>query len=272
MDEIAKYNMERWNALAEAGALWTRPWLGLDADAARKRLDPIGLLGNVANKHVLCLASGGGQQAPAFALLGAKVVSLDLSESQLQRDRETAVHYNVQIETIQGDMRDLSHFEEDTFDIVWHPHSINFVPDAHAVFRQVARILRRDGLYHFGCHNPFFLGLEEKDWNGEGYTLKYPYVEGAELTEDDGWIYYPNPKPPMSVHGTRAYRHTLSILVNSLIVQGFVILHIEDIPDIQPDTNAEPGTWDHFVSIAPPWLAFWTCYSPYVYEKMQLSR
>ena len=33
-------------------------------------------------------------------------------------DREVAAHYGVQIETVQGDMRDLSGFETATFDLV----------------------------------------------------------------------------------------------------------------------------------------------------------
>lgn len=60
MDEIARYNKERWKVLVEADALFTRPALGLDAASARERVDPEGRLGSVAGKDVLCLASGGG--------------------------------------------------------------------------------------------------------------------------------------------------------------------------------------------------------------------
>ncbi len=37
-----------------------------------------------------------------------------------------------------------------------------------------------------------------------------------------------------------------------------------------PDPNAEPGTWEHFISVAPPWLAFWTVYRPEIFEKTRL--
>mgnify|MGYP007034349507 FL=1 len=26
---------------------------------------------------------------------------------------------------------------------------------------------------------------------------------------------------------------------------------------MHPDLNAEPGSWDHFVAFAPPWLSIW---------------
>jgi ubiquinone/menaquinone biosynthesis C-methylase UbiE len=79
----------------------------------------------------------------------------------LRRDQEAAAHYDVEVQTQQGDMRDLSCFEEGAFDVVYHAYSLGFVPDARAVFRQVARVTRTGGLYHFNCANPFFIGLSE---------------------------------------------------------------------------------------------------------------
>ncbi len=255
MDEIAKYNIERWEALTKANALFTRPYLSLDESSARQKIDPEGRLGEIRGKHILCLAGGGGQQSVAFALLGAIVTVVDLSEPQLQRDREAAAHYDVNLETHQADMRDLSLLSPKSFDIVWQPYSLNFVPDARVVFGQVARVLKTNGLYYFNCANPFVHGLGEKDWNGEGYTLKNPYHDRAEITyPDPSWAYQSSePVPPV-----REYRHTLSDIINGLIDHGFMIRHVSDYTDFYPDPNATPGTWEHFTSIAPPWLTIWT--------------
>jgi 2-polyprenyl-3-methyl-5-hydroxy-6-metoxy-1,4-benzoquinol methylase len=133
LDNVSNYNRERWNALVRANALFTRPALHLDATSARQKIDSEGLLGELTGKRVLCLAGGGGQQSAAFALLGARVTVYDLSDAQLERDREAAAHYGFSVETIQGDMRDLSHFADGAFDVVWHPYSINFVPDIRVV-------------------------------------------------------------------------------------------------------------------------------------------
>ena len=70
MDEIAQYNLDRWQAMVQAQAVFTRPWLDLTPDTAQAMLDPDGRLGPIAGKQVLCLAGGGGQQSAAFALLG----------------------------------------------------------------------------------------------------------------------------------------------------------------------------------------------------------
>jgi SAM-dependent methyltransferase len=260
MDEIAKYNAERWKALVDADALFTRPALNLDTVSAREMLDPEGRLGNLAGKDVLCLACGGGQQSVAFALLGANVTVFDLSEAQLGRDAEAAAHYGIQIKIVQGDMRDLSCFERTAFDIVYHAYSLGFVPDPRIVFQQVACVLRPDGIYHFNCANPFFIGLSEEDWNGEGYVLKQPYIDGAEVSyEDQGWV-YDRSQTDKPIQFPREYRHTLSTLIGGLVEQSFMILHISDYSGFYPNPQAEPGTWDHFVSIAPPWLSFWAFY------------
>ncbi|MBI5032927.1 MAG: class I SAM-dependent methyltransferase [Chloroflexi bacterium] len=259
MDEIARYNIARWKALAQANALFTRPYLNLDAASARARIDPDGWLGELSGKAVLCLAGGGGQQSACFALLSATVTVVDLSEEQLEKDRQAAAHYRVNIQTHQGDMRDLSFLQANAFDIVWQPYSINFVPDARQVFAQVARVMRREGVYSFNCANPFVSGLTERDWNGEGYPLKQPYQDGmAIMYSDSSWVYQSGEAIPQP----REYRHTLSTLVSGLIEQGFVIRHLSDSTDFSSDPNAAPGTWEHFASIAPPWLTFWAIYRP----------
>src|SRR6478609_9611947 len=107
VDGVAAYNQERWEALARARALFTRPWLDLDAAQARQRLDPWGYLGDVRDTAVLCLAGGGGQQSAAFGLMGARVTVVDLSDGQLARDHEAAAHHGYEVATVQGDMRDL---------------------------------------------------------------------------------------------------------------------------------------------------------------------
>jgi len=261
MDEIAKYNQARWKALVEADALFTRPNLNLTLDSARQAIDFDGKLGEVAGKEVLCLAGGGGQQSAAFALCGANVTVFDLSEEQLKHDAEAAEHYNVDIKIVQGDMRDLSHFGEASFDIVNHAYSINFVPDAVSVFRQVARVLRNGGIYHVNFTNPFIMGVEQKDWNGKGYILKEPYVNGAKISYDDqDWVY--NREVHKPILNPIEYRHTLSTVLNGLFENGFVIFHVSDNCDMYPNINAEPGTWDHFVAFAPPWLSIWASYRP----------
>jgi SAM-dependent methyltransferase len=261
MDEAYNYNKERWEALVKAKALFTRPWFDLDIISARERLDRWGLLGDLNGKRVLCLAGGGGQQSVAFALLGAEVSVLDISDGQLSKDREAAAYYGVEVSTHQGDMRDLSDFADDAFDVVWHPYALNFVPDCRVVFRQVARVLRPGGLYHFAAANPFAAGMGTRDWNGDGYVVRRQYVEEALVSYDDEpWVFRENPEAQKSIGGPREYRQTLGRILNGLVECKLVIVRMLEWADHERNLDAEPGDWEHFTSYLPPWLWFWTLY------------
>ena len=227
MDELARFNQQRWGALADARILYSRPWLELDADSARERLDDQGLLGDVAGLDVLCLAGGGGQQSAAFGLLAANVTVVDLTQTQLDRDQEAARHYGLTTCTVQGDMRDLSGFEADSFDLVWHAHSMNFVPDSGEVFDQVVHVLRPGGRYRLHWGNPYYHGLAPEYWDGNGYSLRLPYVDGAEVTYDT----------PTRVLSNRLVRYFNNNSGGDIAVNEVALVN----------SMQQPGAWPRFV-------------------------
>lgn len=263
-DEISRYNKERWEELANANVAYSRPMLALDSQTARNMLDPEGLMGDVAGKAVLCLAAGGGQQSVAFALLGAEVTVLDLSETQLERDRAAAEHYWVEIRAVQGDMRDLGIFAQSSFDMVYHAYSINFVPDVRPVHREVARVLAPGGLYRMEWFNPFVQTVDEASWTGEGYLLRHPYTNGRQLTDlFPHWDVEVGEGVSRKIASPYEYVHSLSAVVNSLADHGFVILRArEDVGDATDGVEPEPGSWQHFMRVVAPYLTFWTRYRP----------
>jgi SAM-dependent methyltransferase len=262
VDEIARYNAARWRALAAAGSVLTRPLHDLGRAEAARRVDPDGRLGDLTGRRVLVLAGGGGQQSAAFAALGADVTVVDLAEEQLAGDRAVAARRGWPIVALQADMRDLSALAAAAYDLVWQPYSINFVPAAGPVFAQVARALRPGGVYHLQFANPFLCGLTDRDWTGDGYALRRPYLEGAEVTYgDQDWVYPRDPTAdaaaPPAVPPPREYRHTLASIVNGLAAVGLTIEHLDDRWHQEVDPDAEPGSWAHLVTVGPPWLALW---------------
>lgn len=62
---------------------------------------------------VLGLASGGGQQMPVFAALGAKCTILDYSDSQLASEKMVAEREGYNIEIVQADMTKRLPFEDE---------------------------------------------------------------------------------------------------------------------------------------------------------------
>jgi SAM-dependent methyltransferase len=264
MDDIARHNQARWDELARSGVEYARPYLDLTRETARAVVDArrmLDRLGALEGREVLCLASGGGQQSVAFALLGARTTVLDLSSAQLERDREAAAHYGLSITAVQGDMRDLSMFGDAHFDVVWHAYSINFVPDVRPVLAEVVRVLRPGGLYRLDWANPFTANLDESDWCGHGYPLRSPYRDGEELAFDHpGWTFRDGEGNEREVPGPREFRHGLGTVINGLLAHGLQLLGIWEHG--LGDPEAAPGTWEHLKAVAPRWLECWAIRAP----------
>lgn len=257
MDAISKDNRERWNALANANVMYSVPYLDFTRENAADYAYGYGILKDVSGKRVLCLANGGGQASVAFGLLGADVTVLDLSDVQLARDREAARHHGLTVETVQGDMRDLSTFGTSHFDVVWQPYSLNYSPTVEPVFREVARVLKPEGIYHVTFANPFTQAVDDDSWDGEGYRLRGLYSDGEDMSRYfPTWDVEQSDGSIITVDRPHEFRHNLSTVLNALVQNGFVLLHLKEwMRHAEP---LEPGSWPHFTQAAPPWFdSFW---------------
>ena len=256
MDSIIATNRERWNALADANVMHSVPYLEFTREDAAKYVYWHECVPDVTDKRVLCLANGGGQASVAFGLLGSEVTVLDLSDIQLSRDREGAAHHGLHIETVQGDMRDLSIFPDDAFDVVWQPYSLNYSPEVEPVFREVARVLVAEGLYQLTFANPLAPALDN-DWDGVGYRLRGLCTDGEDTSHyNPTWDVAQPDGSAIVVPRPHEFRHNLSTVMNTMAHNGFIFLHLTEWRR-EADT-LEPGSWPHFTQCCPPWFdSFW---------------
>lgn len=262
MDELAEYNQKRWEELAQAKVDFAKPWLELTPKSAREAIDPTGVMGVVSGLDVLCLAASGGQQSAAFGLLGADVTVLDISTTQLANDQIVAKHYGHTVSTRHGDMRNLLRFNRDTFDVVYQAYSINFVPEVAKVFRGVKRVLRPGGLYRVEFANPFTMTVDDEKWLKDSrwkegaYPLMHPYVDGFETTKIyPHWDVQNADGTWQKITSPREFRHALSTIINELTKLDFTILCLHETTSREEDP--EPGTWEHFMAVAVPYLTVW---------------
>ena len=262
MDQISKTNRNRWNALARANVEWSKPFLEFTPQQAESYIYRYNILNNVSGRNVLCLASGGGQDSVAFALLGARVTVMDLSDVQLERDKIAAEHLSLKVKTIHGDMRDLSLFMINEFDIVWQPYSVNFVPSVEPVFKEVARILKPNGFYYLGFANPFVHSIDDEAWDGNAYPLCRPYLDGEEVSlYFPHWDVWQEDGNTVKVESPHEFRHNLSTVLNTMAGNGFILLHLQEY--IVKEESPKPGSWAHFTQVAPPWFdSFWRLAKP----------
>ena len=180
-----EHNRRSWNQGPMSGGIWARP---VDSSAiTRARAGewsvlltpstpvPRAWFGNLPGKNVLCLASGGGQQAPILAAAGARVVSFDLSDEQLRKDQLVADRDGLALRCVRGHMADLSCFADASFDLVFHPVSNVFVPELAPVWRECYRVLRPGGELLAGFMNPAIFMFDHDEAEATRQLLvKYP--------------------------------------------------------------------------------------------------
>ena len=122
---------------------------------------------------ILGLACGGGQQGPIFAAAGADVTIFDNSPAQLVRDREVAERDGLDIRTVEGDMRDLSAFADESFDLVFHPVSNLFIHEIRPVWKEAYRVLRKGGSMLSGFMNPLFYLFDWEEMDNGILNVKH---------------------------------------------------------------------------------------------------
>ena len=159
-------------------------------------------------KEVLCLASGGGQQGPLFAALGARVTVFDLSSNMLDKDKSVACRENLSIQIEQGNMYDLSRFRDEKFDIIINPPSLMYVPDVLPVFRECYRVLKKQGTFIMCAPNPInFICEYDEELQQHIACNTLPY-KSYEHTNQGDWI---------------EYGHTLDNYIGGQIGVGFIL-------------------------------------------------
>jgi SAM-dependent methyltransferase len=247
--DVAAHNRNAWNLEVEQGNRWTVPVSSEEIAAAREGRWEVLLTesrpvprdwfpADLRGVHILCLASGGGQQAPILAAAGATVTVFDNSTRQLERDRFVAERDGLELVTVQGDMRDLSSFADNTFDLIFHPVSNIFVPDVRPVWHEAYRVLKPGGYLLSGIQSPIEYTFDRKLADEQGiYQIKYalPYSDLTSMTAEER-------REIFGEHATIEFGHSLEDQIGGQIDAGFVLTGFyESRRDDDPIANYIPS-------------------------------
>lgn len=223
-------NRGAMNGRVRSGWIWARPFSHetvVDIMEGRDglRLTPVKTVPSswfegLKGLDFLGLASGGGQQMPILAKLGANVVSFDISDEMLELDRSVAEREGVVLKTIQGDMTEGLPFPDGFFDLVFMPVSLCYVRKIDDIFSEIHRVLRTGGVLLTGQDNGMNYLIDDCDC----FTGHFPYdpLEDHELLEEC-----------MMTGGGIQFSHTSGEIIGSVLRSGL------KLTDVYEDTNPD---------------------------------
>lgn len=169
--------------------------------------------------RVLGLASGGGQQMPVFAALGADCTVLDYSKKQIESEETVARREGYAIKIILADMTDPLPFDDGSFDLIFHPVSNCYIEHVLPVWRECYRVLKKGGILMAGLDNGMNFIFDETETKIAN-SLPFNPLRDKKLFDES----------VKSGYGIQ-FSHTLDEQIRSQIQSGFAI------KDLYEDTN-----------------------------------
>ena len=225
--DVYEFNQRAWDQQVASGNRWTLPVSSKLIAKARSgdwelvltpsKPVPKSWFPDLSNCHVLCLASAGGQQGPILSAAGARVTVFDASLKQLEQDQRVAQRDALSLQTVQGDMADLSVFDSNTFDFIFHPCSNCFAAEILPVWRESFRVLKPGGTMVSGFTKPVY-ALFDPDHEKEGvFTLRFsmPHSD-LDISEADRTRWFGAESPI-------EFAHSLDDQIGGQLDAGFVM-------------------------------------------------
>lgn len=186
--------------------------------------------GDLRGKRVLGLASGGGQQMPIFAALGAVCTVFDYSEKQLESEQMVAKREGYEIRIVRGDMTKPLPFADGEFDLIFHPVSNCYVQEVNPIFKECFRVLAPGGVLLSGLDNGLNFLFVDEDHREELSVFPFDPLKNPDQRRqlekaDDGM----------------QFSHTMEEQIGGQLEAGFRLTHLYE------DTNGYGIFHEHHI-------------------------
>jgi SAM-dependent methyltransferase len=214
---------ESWERRADTRGIWKR--CHLDVSLALHP-DELQWLREVAGKHIAVLGSGDNQVVFALAGLGANVVSVDISDNQIEVARKRAAILGLQVDFLTADVTDLSALAAMTFDIAYTGrHVAVWISDLKRYYAEAARILKPGGLLIVSEYHPF-----RRIWSNSKNNLElgFDYFDrGPHRFETAPDVLYPQPGELEQFE----FHWTVADYLTAILASGCQLIHAEEFGD-----------------------------------------
>ncbi len=167
--------------------------------------DELQILGDVDGKDVLEYGCGAAQWSILLVRRGARPVGLDNSERQLEHARRLMVEADVDFPLVHA-TAGAAPLDDESFDIVFCDHGAMTFADPYETVPEVARVLRRGGVFAFShstplslicwsaqdviepvLHRPYF-GLHRLEWPDRSVEFNLPQGTWIGLFRQNGFV------------------------------------------------------------------------------------
>lgn len=189
----------------------------------------IEFVGDLSGKNVLDAGCGEGTNTRIFARSGARMIGVDLSEKMIALAVADETREPLGIRYERASYTDLTTFKSETFDAAISTMALMDGPDFPAAMREIARVLRPEGMLAFSIIHPCF-GTKGLGWirDDSGRAIKFTV---ADYFNDEAWIErwkFRNAPNAANVEefGVPRFDRTLSDYINPVIAAG---LRLEEI-------------------------------------------
>lgn len=177
---------------------------------------------------------------PIFSKRGAECTVFDYSDKQLGADKMVAEREGYQLKIINGDMSNELPFADESFDIIFHLISNNYVENVYHIWNECYRVLKKDGKLLAGMDN----------------GINYLFEEDEPLKVANPLLYNPLKMPTEKLEAMTAngdgvqFSHTLDEQIDGQLKAGFILKSLYEERD--KDGGNEIGKYypQYFATLA----------------------
>lgn len=129
---------------------------------------------DMKGRNILLPSSGDNHAAFAFAMMGARVTSADISERQLENASVIAGRLGLDIEFICDDTMKLSHIPDQAYDMVYTSNgTLSWISDIDSMYRNICRVLKPGGYSVMYDMHPFNRPFSGEAWKAPLIVKSY---------------------------------------------------------------------------------------------------
>lgn len=179
----------------------------------------LSLLGNVRGKKILDFGCGTGIYAKLLTKKGAKIKGFDISSEMI----EIAKRENPKLDLKVGSVYKIPFKEK--FDIVISSLAVHYVSDWGKMFKQIKKVLKKDGIFVFSTGNPVSECSESIKIEGEKKKVfgRLNYFKKKKV-----FVPWKMEKEEVMVH---LYHRSYEDIIKTIVKNGFEII---DYCDARP--------------------------------------